>query len=676
MDGTPQTIAEAVQAATQQAAQQAQQAQQQQQLHLAHPSPPVQQSQTSAIDNLTCQWQGCGERTDSAESLYDHVCERHVGRKSTNNLNLTCQWGACRTTTVKRDHITSHIRVHVPLKPHKCDFCGKAFKRPQDLKKHVKTHADDSVLANSPMQGHAGRHGMVNSGGMGQSKTNGYYGDMHNHYPSYQPAMSSGQNGGGFAPVSNNQYAGYGSVSYPNHQAGADLQSLDTRRRAIEALNDFLGDIKRRAINPSTYYDVGHRLQGNALPPPIGSGTGYNLGYNSSGNNNSGSGNYGGMSTASLLESFNHAHDMSSGLQGGGVATHAYSLPMPNARTKNDLQDIDRFLEQLQATVYETSNNAAASGVQQAGVHSQFTGEYGFGNNGNSNTNRSSNSPTSYSQSYNSNNSSFGAIDTGSNNMPTSTSALDTPALTPSSISSYASSGHSPMSSHSRASLGSLSGNGMYPNLPSVTGMSDLGSGYPATTSAPASGLASGFSDGLDGRRHSGGYLTRANPATPSADTEMPDVDDGSRTPKASEQKSTPEIKEPETKEPENKNNDSIDPALRAAEAKSESSTPAPRSEGEDKRQEDWVENIRTIEALRKWIGERLRTGDYEEEGDLSAPSEVKPGDDEAAAKMAETAKMAEAKMVEEKMADVAAALKEGVVSNDHEIKYPLLPSV
>lgn len=24
------------------------------------------------------------------------------------------------------------------MKPHKCDFCGKSFKRPQDLKKHVK----------------------------------------------------------------------------------------------------------------------------------------------------------------------------------------------------------------------------------------------------------------------------------------------------------------------------------------------------------------------------------------------------------------------------------------------------------------------------------------------------------------------------------------------------------
>ncbi|KAI9889112.1 MAG: hypothetical protein M1814_005773 [Vezdaea aestivalis] len=85
-----------------------------------------------------CQWGTCTEKCQSAEQLYDHICERHVGRKSTNNLNLTCAWGTCRTTTVKRDHITSHIRVHVPLKPHKCDFCGKSFKRPQDLKKHVK----------------------------------------------------------------------------------------------------------------------------------------------------------------------------------------------------------------------------------------------------------------------------------------------------------------------------------------------------------------------------------------------------------------------------------------------------------------------------------------------------------------------------------------------------------
>lgn len=97
------------------------------------------------------------------------MCERHVGRKSTNNLNLTCQWGNCRTTTVKRDHITSHIRVHVPLKPHKCDFCGKAFKRPQDLKKHVKTHADDSVLLRSPEPNRGNPHGSAGGAYPGQA---------------------------------------------------------------------------------------------------------------------------------------------------------------------------------------------------------------------------------------------------------------------------------------------------------------------------------------------------------------------------------------------------------------------------------------------------------------------------------------------------------------------------
>lgn len=115
-----------------------------------------------------------------------------MGRKSTNNLNLTCQWGQCRTTTVKRDHITSHIRVHVPLKPHKCEFCGKSFKRPQDLKKHVKvstsrdlptgsthadaplqTHADDSTLARSPQDQPAGLNVYRNQGNRGTSLVSG-----------------------------------------------------------------------------------------------------------------------------------------------------------------------------------------------------------------------------------------------------------------------------------------------------------------------------------------------------------------------------------------------------------------------------------------------------------------------------------------------------------------------
>lgn len=95
----------------------------------------------SPKENLECKWMNCNCTFASADQLYTHLCDDHVGRKSTNNLSLACRWGSCKVITVKRDHITSHIRVHVPLKPYKCEFCRKQFKRPQDLKKHVKTHA-------------------------------------------------------------------------------------------------------------------------------------------------------------------------------------------------------------------------------------------------------------------------------------------------------------------------------------------------------------------------------------------------------------------------------------------------------------------------------------------------------------------------------------------------------
>lgn len=624
------------------------------------------------------------------------MCERHVGRKSTNNLNLTCAWGACRTTTVKRDHITSHIRVHVPLKPHKCDFCGKAFKRPQDLKKHVKTHADDSVLMNSPQPGAASR-GPVNGGLGGQngkreypahspsdpeaylvarltagSYDGGSYGQM-NPYPSYQPQMGGGVNGAPQYQPAGTQYAGYGSVNYPSNN-GQDIQSMDTRRRAIEALNDFLGDIKRRAINPNSYYDVGQRLQSNALPLPIASGNGYNTGYNNQTT-------YGGFNTASLIDAFSNGGNNMGGGAGGPMAQHGYSLPLPNARTKDDLQDIDRFLEQLQATVYETSNQSAAAGVQQPGVHAQFTGDFNFGgNNNNNNQNRSSYSPPdmNYSQSA----SSAGAMSSVSSSMPgmtSSASALDTPALTPASVSSYSSSGHSPMSSHGRSSMSSMGGSGMYPSLPSVTGISDMGSGYPSTTSAPASGLASGF-DGLDGRRYSGGRLQRQ---APSQDTEMADVtDDGSRTPKQSD-----------VSRPKSKGISSIDPALRGEDDKSSSEsagTPAAHSEVDDKRQEEWVENIRVIEALRKWISQRLEQGEFEANDESAQPQmqdaqpQMQDASTETDAKEGanvDTSMVETAKMVEEKMADASTSTDAPAPENaaapaeESEVKYPSLPT-
>ncbi|KDR85408.1 hypothetical protein GALMADRAFT_132105 [Galerina marginata CBS 339.88] len=102
------------------------------------PSPPPQ-------DNLShrCLWQDCTDAFVDPETLYNHLCNDHIGRKSTNNLCLTCRWKDCGTTCAKRDHITSHLRVHTPLKPHVCEICKKSFKRPQDLKKHEKIHTEE-----------------------------------------------------------------------------------------------------------------------------------------------------------------------------------------------------------------------------------------------------------------------------------------------------------------------------------------------------------------------------------------------------------------------------------------------------------------------------------------------------------------------------------------------------
>lgn len=57
-----------------------------------------------------CLWLDCTQTYVDPEALYNHLCNDHIGRKSTNNLCLTCKWKDCGTTCAKRDHITSHLR--------------------------------------------------------------------------------------------------------------------------------------------------------------------------------------------------------------------------------------------------------------------------------------------------------------------------------------------------------------------------------------------------------------------------------------------------------------------------------------------------------------------------------------------------------------------------------------
>ncbi|BFZ63681.1 hypothetical protein YB2330_004813 [Saitoella coloradoensis] len=280
-------------------------------------------SNKSATPPLSCLWgrsgttSPCAQLFDSPEDLYTHLTESHVGRKSTNNLNLTCAWDTCSTICAKRDHITSHLRVHVPLKPHACRLCGKSFKRPQDLKKHVKTHADESVLlpSPSPERGVGGRfnntnyseenvnvtsahatrsqHLSVNQNGTRASRSESIN-SQHTSYAGAGGALSPASIHSGISytpsyatPDSTPEHHGLDAAdtitipayaSYPHHLGGGQqvdyvspsllqqqqgANSNTRKRNATESLFDpygFFEDVKRHRIEPAYNTNMAHRL--------------------------------------------------------------------------------------------------------------------------------------------------------------------------------------------------------------------------------------------------------------------------------------------------------------------------------------------------------------------------------------------------------------------------------
>ncbi|KAK5951869.1 hypothetical protein OHC33_007162 [Knufia fluminis] len=549
LQDTTSLAAAAAASAPQEVLQQGQNAQQQLQAAAA-PSP--QQPQVNAAgENLQCQWQGCGERCQSPEALYEHVCERHVGRKSTNNLNLTCAWGQCRTTTVKRDHITSHIRVHVPLKPHKCEFCGKAFKRPQDLKKHVKTHADDSVIMRSPEPNGSSR---APQGGLTQG------GDYHSPYYShlaggqvpqsyYAPAMpphdAYGQHGANqyyHPPSSAGHHPGYGPVTYYGAPPQASYD-YETRKRGYDALDHFFGQVKRREFDPINYQAVTRRLfelQGLQLPQIIPS----NLN----------------VPAYQPVSAVGGGYDQPDPIQ-------AYSLPpMGNAKSRGDLTSIDQILEQMQATIYENDTHIAQSGTGQPGASYVAY-----------NTHRASNSPPS---------SQLPAMTPHHQHNPSISGATDpsTPGLTPGSSAQSYTSGQSPLPQHNAPS------NPLYPSLP--TSSTDY-----ASLAANAATMGSLYDDDAR-RRFGGGMLQRAAPSKSEDGMDM--ERDGSATPPASAMNAKGKGKAGSPKD------SVIDPALSG-----EATTP--RGDKAEDAQEEWLQNLRLIEWMRELIKKQLESGSFDE---------------------------------------------------------------
>ncbi|TGZ81109.1 hypothetical protein EX30DRAFT_364126 [Ascodesmis nigricans] len=383
-------------------------------------------------DELACQWNGCSDKFDSAEDLYNHLCDIHVGRKSTNNLCLTCAWGACRTTTVKRDHITSHIRVHVPLKPHGCDFCGKAFKRPQDLKKHVKTHADDSVLLRSPEPDGTGRrqagmnwqgmHHVQYTTGAGMqplvaTAQTAYYGmnsyypnGAHNHQVFYYP--HSPQNG-------------QDALAQATATAAAAVTE-NSKKRPHEDINRFIDDVKRHKLQPVYDGAMAQRLSALQFVPST-----------------TGDMQYTSQTTVTAPPT---------------TGAEQYTLPtISTLKTKQEMIDTDQFLSQLSGSMY--SNGYHQQQQQQQNGRSPHPG---------------SNPPTP-----------LGSATT----QPGNPQALTPP------TSNYTTSA-SPNHHHTPPSVSpQAASTNIYPNLPTVVTSAEISHNYAAVSSAPATSLAANFDD-------------------------------------------------------------------------------------------------------------------------------------------------------------------------------------
>ncbi|EAU92749.2 transcription factor PacC [Coprinopsis cinerea okayama7 len=232
-----------------------------------------------------CLWQDCTQSFVDPEGLYNHLCNDHIGRKSTNNLCLTCKWKDCGTTCAKRDHITSHLRVHTPLKPHSCEICKKAFKRPQDLKKHEKIHTEEhhqqhkhskAITVVDPayvqrVRGSSASADKNKASGSGMKypgvrKPDGFGGllptpspelihqSIHGHHPSHEMFMAGGQ------PIPSWEVlrpeAGPQVGSKRSHDYTAGGPSVD----------DFINDMKKRKLDPSYDTRMAERLETLAFP--------------------------------------------------------------------------------------------------------------------------------------------------------------------------------------------------------------------------------------------------------------------------------------------------------------------------------------------------------------------------------------------------------------------------
>jgi hypothetical protein len=160
----------------------------------------------------------------------------------------------------------------------------------------------------------------------------------------------------------------------------------------------------------------------------------------------------------------------------------------------------------------------------------------------------------------------------------------------------------------------------MYPRLPSTTMQESMGAGYPTGSSAAPPSTLSGIFDHDDRRCYTGGTLQRAPPANRSHPPEAMDVtpDPDALTSSVKEAASQSES----ASATERFSSSLIDPALQRSSSPDPETVRAAQAatEAADRAEEQWVEHVRLIENLRRYISDRLARGDYEGDDDKEMP--------------------------------------------------------
>lgn len=373
------------------------------------------------------------------------------------------------------------------------------------------------------------------------------------NYPTGSAAQAQMGQGGG----------NYGPVYYSMPQTGyAGLALTEQRKRQHDTLDAFFGDIKRRQLDPSQYFDLGAQFGGMQGLPMFAEGSygnGYQNGYHQ--NTSFGGGDSGDVATTQMTV----------------PPVHNFDTNFNNLKSKNDLMSIDQFLEQLQKTVYEHSATVAVGRETDT-----------LGRNG-----QPYQVPT-------------GTVDPQLEKDRESPPGSSISATDSSNTSGFTSGSH--ISSHSPASVHSHHTNVNpttgYPSLPSVGAMANqqMGNFMQQPSGMPPNGLGNAYEDESRGRRYSGGYLQRAKPSSPQSHHS-----DESRTSAGDKEGITKDMKKTGLNSPIQNPPKVMEPSLKGG-----SGDNSDGSNAQDERVERWVQNMRTIEALRRYVYDRLQNGEFE----------------------------------------------------------------